>query len=295
MSVFNRKKGFLFKIICGFFLGFSVIAPGVSGSVIAVMMGIYRDLIEIASNPFRNFRRNFFYLLPMAIGALISVVLSIKFLSYFFDIYPVQSSIVIMGLIAGGLPKVWSGARKEGNGSFKRHYFLVILAAFLIAAGLGFIGRGERELYMENVSTFRICAAGIGAGAVSVVPGMSVSLILMLFSVYGFFLQTAAGIVSDFTGFMAVAIPAGICFIAGLVLFSRIIKLCFDRAPVLSHFAVFGFMCGTLPAVFPTEAPPDAGSWVSYILLFLAGAAVTVGMQLIAGGMSDKKEPDPEA
>ena len=33
-------------MLCGAFLGISVIAPGISGSIMAVMMGIYDDLIN---------------------------------------------------------------------------------------------------------------------------------------------------------------------------------------------------------------------------------------------------------
>ena len=65
----TKTNNFFYRMLCGAFLGISVIAPGISGSIMAVMMGIYDDLINIISNPFKNFKKNFFFILPMGIGA----------------------------------------------------------------------------------------------------------------------------------------------------------------------------------------------------------------------------------
>ena len=106
-------------MLCGFFLGVSVVAPGVSGSVMAVMMGIYKELIDIISNPFKKFKKNFFYLLPMGIGAVISLVLFVVLLKLLFDNYPIQARMLFMGLIGGGLVTVFKEANK---GKFKPAY-----------------------------------------------------------------------------------------------------------------------------------------------------------------------------
>ena len=50
--------GFFYRMLCGAFLGISIIAPGISGSIMAVMMGIYDELIGIISNPFKNLKKN---------------------------------------------------------------------------------------------------------------------------------------------------------------------------------------------------------------------------------------------
>ena len=60
---------FLYRILCGFFLGVSVVAPGFSGSIIAITMGIYQDLLRIISNPFKQFKKNVKYCIPLGIGA----------------------------------------------------------------------------------------------------------------------------------------------------------------------------------------------------------------------------------
>ena len=275
----SSVKNFLFRILCGFFLGISVVAPGVSGSIMAVMMGIYRDLINIASNPFKNFKKNFFYLLPMGIGGLISLVLFVMVLSYSFDKYPLQSQFLFIGLLGGGLVEVVKQTRKV---TFKSHYIIGIVIAFLIALGMGLLGNFESTVSIESISIWYLCLVGGIAGIVSIVPGMSVSLILMLFGVYDYLLHTASGITSDIINFFSVAIPVGIFFLIGMIAFSNLIKFIFNKYPGFAYSMVFGFMCGTLIAILLPAVPKVTGAdWITCAILFIIGLIVSVGFQFL--------------
>jgi len=269
----------MFRVLCGFFIGISVVAPGVSGSIMAVMMGIYRDLINIVSNPLKNFKKNFFYLLPMGIGALISLVLFVTILSYSFDKYPVQSQFLFVGLIGGSLVEVVKQTRKV---TFKRHYLIGIVIAFVIALAMGLLGNIETSIYVESISLWYLCIVGGIAGLVSIVPGMSVSMILMLFGVYNYLLHTASGITSDIGHFFSVAIPVGIFFLIGMIAFSNLIKFVFNKYPGFAYSMVLGFMCGTLIAVLIQAVPQVAGiNWIACCILLIIGLCVSVGFQLL--------------
>lgn len=56
----------------GFLIGLANIIPGVSGGTMAVSFGIYEEIIEIASNIFKNFKKNMAFILPIGIGAVIA-------------------------------------------------------------------------------------------------------------------------------------------------------------------------------------------------------------------------------
>ena len=244
----------------------------------AVMMGIYRDLINIISNPFKNFKRNFFYLLPMGIGAVISLALFVKLFAFLFEFYPVPSRLLFIGLIAGSLAEVLRQARCV---RFKRHYILGILSAFAIALTVGMLARGESTVDASQFSLWFLCVAGGGAGVCSMVPGMSVSMILMLFGVYDYLLQTASSFTSDILHMISVMLPVGVCFVVGMVLFSNLTKAVFDRFPGLAYYMVFGFMCGTLIAIFPTTLPSTVGGWAVCILMFLVGLLISGMFQFL--------------
>ena len=264
---------FFYRMLCGFFLGVSVVAPGVSGSVMAVMMGIYRDLIKIISNPFKNLKKNFFYLLPMGIGAILSLAVFVKLLSFLFENYPAQSRFLFMGLIAGGLPTMFRQARGD---KFKRQHLTGTVIAFAVAGTVGLLARLSGDTAeVGNISMIYLCISGLVAGASSMVPGMSVSMILMLFGVYDFLLKAASGFTSDIMYTVSIAAPVGICFVAGMVAFSNLTKIVFEKHERFAYSMVLGFMCGTLTAIFPNTMPDTYGGFLGCIIMFIAGLYVS--------------------
>lgn len=59
---------FLIKsILVGVLLGAGAILPGVSSGVLCVILGIYDKLINSLFGLFKNFKKNFLYILPIAI------------------------------------------------------------------------------------------------------------------------------------------------------------------------------------------------------------------------------------
>ena len=52
-------KKYLITFIKGFIIGFCMLVPGVSGGTIAVLFGIYRDLLTAVSTFFKNIKNSF--------------------------------------------------------------------------------------------------------------------------------------------------------------------------------------------------------------------------------------------
>jgi len=234
-------KGFFYRVFCGFFIGTSIVAPGVSGSVMAVMMGIYSELLEIVSHPFKNFKRNFFYLLPMGIGALFSVVLLVLGLTAVFESYPVPAFFLFIGLIGGSLPTV---LHEASSGVFKKQYILAVLFAFLVGTTIGVMAPAESaEAASSSVNYLYYGFCGAVAGMASMVPGMSISMILMMLGVYMPFLNAARHLDILTLGVV------GVCFVIAMVLFSRFTKFIFKKYHNFAYFMVFGFMCGSVLSI----------------------------------------------
>ena len=61
-------------ILKGIIIGIGKIIPGVSGSMLAISMGIYQKLIDSVNNFFRYPKENFKFLFKIAIGVIISMV-----------------------------------------------------------------------------------------------------------------------------------------------------------------------------------------------------------------------------
>lgn len=280
----EEKKGkrFFYRLFCGFFIGISIIAPGVSGSIMAVMMGIYDRLIDIISNPFKSFKKNVIYLFPMGIGAVLSIVLFIQIFNWMFEYLTIPAYLLFMGLIGGSLKDVFNEANK---GKMKKRYIIAIVIAILFAAAVGMLTHVDvvQNTYSTNPLYFLLC--GFIAGIVGMIPGMSVSMILMLLGVY----QPMLDAVSKFE--IITMLPVAVGFFAGMILLARFIKYLFKRFHSVAYFVVFGFMIGTLISIFP-GLPQDALSWVLSIVMIAAGVGISVLFQKLGKKFNKSEEQE---
>lgn len=276
-------KNFLYRIFCGFFLGISIFAPGVSGSVMAVMMGIYDRLLDIVASPLKNVKRNIIYLFPMGIGAVVSFILFIIGFTYLFDAYEKTTYFLFMGLIAGNIPLIFKDASRDG---FKRHYLAGTLVAFCIALSIGIIRSQIPEtaagLSDVSVNLPYLGLSSLVAGISSMVPGMSISMILMVFDVYEQILFSVKAF-----DVLTIAV-VGSCFLAGMISFSRITRFFLRRYHNFVYFMVGGFMCGSLISIYLMPKSNDNFHWTAGIVALIAG----LGLSLLFAFLSKKFNTD---
>ncbi len=266
----KASGNFFYRVLCGAFLGISIIAPGISGSIMAVMMGIYDDLLEIVSNPLKNFKRNFIYILPMGIGAVLSIFLLLQVLDLLFEYYPTPAYLLFIGLIAGSMPTVAEEIRKP----FKKRCIIGLVGAFAFAIAIGLLAKSgavtTAATVSDTVPLWYLSVSGAIAGVTGMIPGMSVSMMLMMLGVYEPLLNAAA----NFD--VLTAAPVAICFLIGMVLFSKLTKRIFTQYRNLAYFMVLGFMTGSVFNIFPA-LPVGLPEW----LLSAAGIGVGVGISIL--------------
>lgn len=275
----NSKKGFFYRMLCGAFLGISVIAPGVSGSIMAVMMGIYDELINIISNPFKKLKENIIYAFPMVMGAGLSVLLFINLLELMFSSYPTPSYLLFISLIAGSMPAVLKEGMKNG---FKKRYLIGTVSALSFALGIGLLSKSDFSFGLGAVSSLKsqiayFALSGGISGMTSMVPGMSVSMMLMMLGVYEPLLFAVSELtkLTDIPSNLFIIIPTGICFVIGMIVLSNVTKIVFKKFRGLAYFMVLGFMSGSLISVFP-GLPVGAAEWILSILAVLVGVMISL-------------------
>lgn len=260
-------KSFLYRILCGFCLGISVFAPGISGSIMAIIMGIYDKLLDIASDPLKNLKKNIKFLLPLGIGAVISLLLFVLVFSYLFETYEKAVFMLFIGLILGNLPMVYKEARKS---QFKWYYILGAVIAFAVALVVGIMseGTGETQVTQGNINLMYLALSGFLAGASSLVPGMSVSMILIVMGVYDYLIAVAKSF-----DLLIIAV-VGAAFVFAIIVSSKLIKYIFEKHSGMAHFMVMGFLIGSVGGIFFTL--PKGGSHLAGIIMFAIGLAISL-------------------
>ena len=267
-------KKFFYRVFCGFFLGVSVFAPGFSGSVIAIAMGIYKDIVRIASNPFKKLKQNIIFCVPLGIGAAISAVLLILILKTLFDTYEKATYLLFIGLIAGNIPVIFSELKKCG---FKKHYACIGTVTFVASLLLGIFAMGKPEV--ENPGMLLMALSGFMGGAALLIPGMSVSMVLMIMGVYK---EQILSISSSLIRFnFENLIPFGlfcVCALAGLVLTSKGIKVIFEKFPGSANTAVLGFLFGSLTGIlYQSLRMEDVNfNWLLGSVMLIFGLGVSI-------------------
>lgn len=114
----------------GICIGAGAILPGISSGVLCVIFGIYDKLVESVLGIFHHFKENFLFLLPIALGAFIGILLLGNTLDFLLVSYPMQTKYAFIGLILGSTPLLIEKIHSENP--FRMHYIIFTLIAFAI-------------------------------------------------------------------------------------------------------------------------------------------------------------------
>lgn len=127
----------IFKGIC---IGAGAILPGVSSGVLCVIFGIYDKLINSVLNIFKDFKKNFLFLLPICIGSFLGIILLGKLLNFLFASFPMPTKYAFIGLILGSIPILIK--QLNSNNKFKKSYLFFTVISFIF---------GVSAVILENV------------------------------------------------------------------------------------------------------------------------------------------------
>lgn len=181
---------FLIELIKGVFVGIANIIPGVSGGTMAVSFGIYDKILSSISNLFKDFKKSFKTLFPIALGMAIGIICFTFIIPYLLKKYPFITSMAFTGLILGGLPAIISSLKDGWNKDTKKSLLVnviifILLAAFSIAL-LFFNEDAENGvlLTVNLITIIKVFFMGIIASATMIIPGVSGSLVLMILGYY---------------------------------------------------------------------------------------------------------------
>lgn len=241
-------KNYLLLAIKGFILGVANIIPGVSGGTLAITMGIYEELIETISHFFKNIKKNIKFILPLGIGAVLSILLMSKVISYSLDKFPVPTTLFFIGLIVGGIPLL---TKKIRNNRLKPSNIAIFLLTFSIVTILALLTAGTKVISLANLNflqEIKIFIVGIIAAATMVIPGVSGSFVLMLLGYYKPIVDT----VSNLTNFnelshnLIILIPFGLGIVIGIVMISKIIEYLFKKYEIPTYYGILGFVTASV-------------------------------------------------
>ena len=251
-------------ILKGMVIGIANIIPGVSGGTMMVAMGIYDKLIHCITHIFKEFKKSVLFLLPIAIGMGIAVIGGSLGIEMLFDKFPVQTNLLFIGLIVGGLPAIWKNVKGK---SIRFGHILAFIAFFALVVIMAFLGETEGnavDLSFTLVNVLKLFAVGVIAAATMVIPGVSGSMVLLLLGYYNPIVSAINDFLRALTAFdmdgiltgIGILMPFGIGVIVGVLAIAKVIEFIFNKFPLYAYWAIIGLIVASPIAIIAMASIP---------------------------------------
>ena len=249
------------RFLKGIIVGLGGVAPGLSGSVLLIIFGLYRKTLDALGNLFRDFRKNIQFLLPLVAGMSAGVLLFSKGIHFFLNNYEMPTRYCFLGLILGTLPMVWKEVKKEGFSC--RYYLLILLAG---AGGIWFFTVNPNAFpQIKNPTLLQSVLLGIAVAATAIIPGVDPAVFLSALGFYEMYVAALAQLR------MAVLLPMCAGLAVGAVVISFCMSALFRRFYTATYSIIFGIFLSMIPNMLSSSCVPgpDLKTVLSLVLMVL--------------------------
>ena len=244
-------------------MGAADIVPGVSGGTIALITGIYEELITsidrlnlgVLTTLYKQGFRYFWsaingpFLLPLFLGIMTSILFMSSAIDYLLAHQPIMLWSFFCGLITASILLLIRQLEKKTPTTL-----LLLGVGFCIAFGINLVspaGNSSSLFYLFCCSAVAIMAM--------ILPGISGAFLFILLGVYDEVLETVRQMIpvlvtKDLAAIQSVyskVVVIGLGIVIGLKLFSRLLKWLFSHRREETLSLLIGFMIGALPKIWP--------------------------------------------
>lgn len=308
-----RSKALIpLDLLRGFLIGSAELVPGVSGGTIALVTGIYDQLIDSAAHvvgaaktlitgpnrvkgALRELRRtDWFLIIPALLGMATAVLTIAGVMESFVSSNPELSRGLFFGLVAASIAvPLQMLPRRTAHQPVIGGVLALAIPAALAFWMTGLAGGAN----IENPPLIAVFFAASVAICALVVPGVSGSFLLLAVGLY----STTLGAVSD-RDFVYLGV-FGLGAVLGLAVFVNILRYLLGNHRWWTLLVMAGLMLGSLRALWPWQAAAEgegkgAGDLVGPydptmgpILLGLLGAVVVVILIVVESKFASKPKP----
>jgi len=249
------------RFLKGIIVGLGGVAPGLSGSVLLIIFGLYQKTLDALGSLLGNFRKNVRFLLPLVAGMFLGVLLFSKLIDFLLGRYEVPTRFCFLGLIAGTLPMVWREVKK--NGISRLHYLLIALSAGL---GLWFFTANPDAFAQITDPTLLHCILlGVAVAATAIIPGVDPAVFLSTLGFYEMYVKALANLE------LQILLPMVLGLAAGAVGISFAMSRLFRRFYTGTYCVIFGVFLSMIPNMLTPECVlgPDLRSGISLAVMVL--------------------------
>lgn len=243
-------------------VGASMLVPGVSGGTMAILLGIYDDIIHAVSSFMQAPKKNAILLGKFLLGSAAGILLFARLVEYLITAFPQPMMYFFLGAIGGGIPTL---VKKAGVKRFSPVLLLHVAGGFLLVWLCSLIPKGlvDQGTAITWVTFLWMVLAGVIVAVALVLPGISTSHMLLMLGLY----EMTLSAIKDFH--FGLLIPLIIGAVGGTLATTRLLENLMNRHPQGTYLWIVGFVLGSVLTVFP--GLPSGWNWLICPLMTVAG------------------------
>lgn len=270
----TRSDGPVKRFFKGVIIALGFILPGVSGGVLAAILGIYERLLGFMAHFRQNFKRDFWYFVPVGLGGIVGIALLSAPLEYLLAHWQVIVLWGFAGAIVGTLPALMQTASSQTPRDAVDYGWF--FGTLLISGGLLYFMSDIFGTLPANFWGFMVAGILIALGVL--VPGLSPSNLLLILGLF-------TPMLTGFKNFnlLGVYLPIALGGMLSMILFSKGMDYLIHRF----HSRVYHFILGIVvastililvPNSHAAESISYAGATWSTLLFSALALAIGTGL-----------------
>lgn len=245
---------FIYLFLIGILIGTAMIIPGVSGSVIAVIFGVYDKSITALTNLFKNFKKNIIYLFILGSGILTGAVWFSNVMMFLYEKCEIVTKLSFVGLILGGVPYLIKEIKSKDN---EKINFSALLLTFLLSVLFWYISQNVLKINFNVESSsylvkfLLLFLSGIIYSIGKIIPGVSGSFLLIIIGMYEFVLSLISNPIHMVVRNFNKVVPFLLGFILGIIILLKLVNNLLEKKFSLTYSIIIGFVLGSIWALVP--------------------------------------------
>jgi putative membrane protein len=228
----------------GIVTGASMLIPGVSGGTMAIILGFYDKIISAVSSFFKDPKKNFITLLIYCGSAGLGILLFANMLLFVTNAFPMPMMYLFTGAVLGSIPMLYKKTELKVFPLFKAIFPLLGIVVVLLLDKL------PTDLLSFNAKMglteyIILLVAGVIIAIALVLPGISVSYMLLVLGIYQPTLKAIEGMNLTFL------IPLGLSVLLGVFLSTKLLEYTMKKYPDATFLTIIGFVVASIKDIFP--------------------------------------------
>ena len=263
----------------GIVVGLGGVAPGLSGSVLLIIFGLYQKVLEALGTLFRDFKKNVQFLVPIVGGMFVGVLLFSKVLDFFLTNFEMPTRFCFLGLILGTIPLLFQEVKNNG---FGLGYYAVIVVSAILGTWMFTLNPNAFPQITEPTLVQSVIL-GVAVAATAIIPGVDPAVLLSSLGFYEMYVRALASV--DLT----ILIPMVGGLAVGAVAISLGMSLLFKNFYTATFSVIFGIFLSMIPNML-NESCVLGWNLVSVVSVFMV--IIGFGISYYLGNIEERNKEE---